>query len=98
MTKTSNDSKATKLPSHRVYAVKKGENGEKSFWREIGAAWEHSDGKGFGVKLDYLPLNGAEIVIRTPKDEPAKEADTTATDAAHADKAVDRTIAKKKAI
>ena len=27
----------------------------------------HQDGKGFSVKLDYLPLNGAEIVIREPK-------------------------------
>jgi hypothetical protein len=54
MTTTSNDSKTNKLPSHRVYAVIK--KGEKSFWREIGAAWEHGDGKGFGVKLDYLPL------------------------------------------
>ena len=80
MSKTSNDSNTTKLPSHRVYAVIK--KGERNFWREIGAAWEHSDGKGFGVKLDYLPLNGAEIVIRTPKDEVAKEADATATDAA----------------
>ena len=34
---------------------------------EIGAAWAHQDGKGFNVKLDYLPLNGAEIVIREPK-------------------------------
>jgi hypothetical protein len=74
MTTTSNDSKTNKLPSHRVYAVIK--KGEKSFWREIGAAWEHGDGKGFGAKLDYLPLNGAEIVIRAPKADEAKEADT----------------------
>ena len=54
-----------KRPTHRVYAVTK--NGDKSFWTEIGAAWSHQDGKGFNVKLDYLPLNGAEIVIREPK-------------------------------
>ncbi len=40
---------------------------DKSRWDEIGAAWAHQDGKGFSVKLDYLPLNGAEIVIREPK-------------------------------
>jgi hypothetical protein len=56
-----------KRPSHRVYAVTK--NGEKSYWTEIGAAWSHQDGKGFNVKLDYLPLNGAEIVIREPRTE-----------------------------
>ena len=36
---------------------------DKSHWTEIGAASAHQDGKGFNVKLDYLPLlNGAEIV------------------------------------
>ena len=54
-------------PSHRVYAVTK--TGERSFWREIGAAWSHNDGEGFNLKLDYLPLNDAEIVIRKPKAE-----------------------------
>jgi len=53
-------------PTHRVYAVRKAE-GSKSHWSEIGAAWAHQDGKGFNVKLDYLPLNGAEIVIREPQ-------------------------------
>jgi hypothetical protein len=57
----------SKRPSHRVYAVTK--NGEKSYWTEIGAAWSHQDGKGFNVKLDYLPLTGAEIVIREPRTE-----------------------------
>jgi hypothetical protein len=51
----------------RVYAVTK--NGDKSYWTEIGAAWAHQDEKGFNVKLDYLPLNGAEIVIREPRTE-----------------------------
>jgi hypothetical protein len=55
----------SKRPTHRVYAVTK--NGDKSFWTEIGAAWSHQDGKGFNVKLDYLPLNGAEVVIREPR-------------------------------
>ena len=58
-------SKSTNRPSHRVYAVTK--NGERNFWQPIGAAWAHGDGEGFNLKLDYLPLNGAEIVIRKPK-------------------------------
>ena len=63
MTKTETTSKR---PTHRVYAVKKiGE--DNSHWTEIGAAWAHQDGKGFNLKLDYLPLGGAEIVIREPK-------------------------------
>src|SRR5664279_4447798 len=70
-------STTTNCPSHRVYAVTK--NGERSFWQPIGAAWVHSDGWGFNVKIDYLPLNGAEIVIRKPKVE---EADVPAGEAA----------------
>jgi hypothetical protein len=70
-------SKTTNPPSHRVYAVTK--NGKQSYWREIGAVWPHSDGEGFNLKLDYLPLNDAEIVIRKPK---ADGAETTADEAA----------------
>ena len=59
--------KVSNLPSHRVYAVTK--NGKQSYWHPIGALWPHEDGEGFTVKLDYLPLNGADIVIRKPKVE-----------------------------
>jgi len=55
----------TSAPSHKVYAVTK--NGERSYWAEIGACWPHQDGDGFTMKLDMLPLNNAEIVIRKPK-------------------------------
>jgi hypothetical protein len=64
----------TNRPTHRAYAVTK--NGERKFWREIGAVWAHGDGEGFTLKLDYLPLNSAEIVIRKPL--PKAEADTAA--------------------
>jgi hypothetical protein len=49
-------------PTHRVFAVTK--NGNKKFWQPIGALWAHADGKGFNQRLDYLPLNKAEIVVR----------------------------------
>jgi hypothetical protein len=65
-------SKSTNRPSHRVYAVTK--NGTNSFWQPIGAAWAHGDGEGFNLKLEYLPLNGAEIVIRKPKAEATETA------------------------
>jgi hypothetical protein len=65
-------SKSTNRPSHRAYAVTK--NGERTFWQPIGAAWPHGDGEGFNLKLDYLPLNGADIVIRKPKAEEAETA------------------------
>ena len=59
---------APNKPSHRVYAVTKRKSGEND-WTEIGACWTHGDGKGFNLKLDYLPLNGGEIVIRVPKEK-----------------------------
>jgi hypothetical protein len=68
MTKTPTTSKR---PTHRVYAVTKTEGNDKGFWTTIGAAWAHQDGKGFSVKLDFLPLSGAEIVIREPRAEQA---------------------------
>lgn len=49
-------------PTHRIFAVTK--NGKKTFWQPIGALWAHTDGKGFNQRLDYLPLNNAEIVVR----------------------------------
>jgi hypothetical protein len=68
-------SKNTNPPSHRVYAVTK--NGKRNYWQPIGAVWPHADGEGFNLKLDYLPLNGAEIVIRKPlKADGAEEAET----------------------
>jgi hypothetical protein len=66
-----NTETSSKRPTHRVYAVTKGKD-EKRFWKEIGAAWANQDGKGFNVKLDYLPLNGAEIVVREPLPEQAQ--------------------------
>lgn len=60
-------------PTHRVYAVFKKPGAEKARWTEIGAAWPHKDGKGFNVKLDLLPIGGAEIVIREPRAEGSAE-------------------------
>ena len=61
--------KQTNSPSHFVYAVTK--EGRKTYWgRPIGAIWPHADGKGFSLKLNYLPLvQGAELVIREPLPE-----------------------------
>ena len=57
-------------PTHRVYAVTK--NGERKFWQPIGAMWPHADGKGFSQRIDYLPLNDAEIVVRVAGDAQAE--------------------------
>jgi hypothetical protein len=57
--------KQSTKPTHRIYAVVK--RGDKNHWDDIGAAWPHKDGKGFNLKLGYLPLNGGELFIREPK-------------------------------
>ena len=59
-------------PSHRIYAVVK-RAGDNSDWTEIGAAWPHKDGKGFSLKLEYLPLNGGDLSLRIPTEKPAAE-------------------------
>ena len=64
---------ASTRPTHRVYAVIKKKGHEKSTWLEIGAAWPHRDGKGYALKLDFIPRSpDAELVIRTI--EPASAA------------------------
>jgi hypothetical protein len=57
-------------PTHRLYAVTK--TGESKFWQPIGALWAHADGKGFNLRIDYLPLNDAELVIRVKGDKRAE--------------------------
>ena len=59
-------------PTYRVYAVIKKKGHEKGTWLEIGAAWPHRDGKGYGVKLDFIPRSpDAELVIRAIEPKPA---------------------------
>lgn len=62
-------------PTHRVYAVIKKRGQEHGAWLEIGAAWPHRDGKGYGVMLNVIPRSpDAELVIRaidTKAGEPA---------------------------
>ena len=50
-----------KSPSHVVYHVN--DRGEKSYWTRIGAAWQHTDNKGFNVQIDCVPLDG-RITLR----------------------------------
>jgi hypothetical protein len=55
-------------PTHRAYVVVKRE-GADDFWINVGAAFAHSDGKGFNVILQAQPIDG-KIVLREPQDEP----------------------------
>ena len=66
--------KTNSRPTHRVYAVTK--NGESKFWQPIGAMWAHADAKGFNLRIDYLPLNDAQIVVRVAGDQETEDAVT----------------------
>jgi hypothetical protein len=37
---------------------------QQNSWRPVGAAWAHSEGEGFGLKLDYLPVGFANGSLR----------------------------------
>lgn len=56
----------SKIPSHYVYHVIP-VKGQPPFYRRIGSAWVHGDGKGFNVQLESLPLDG-RIQLRVPTD------------------------------
>ena len=62
---------AGKLHSHTVSSVRKTEGSDKGFWTEVGAAWAHGDGKGYNIKLNLLPIDGSDIVmrVREPRDD-----------------------------
>jgi hypothetical protein len=47
-------------------------NGGKGFWQPIGAMWPHADANGFNLRIDYLPLTEAEIVVRIAGDKQAE--------------------------
>lgn len=59
----------SKRPTHYLYAVTKHGNSDKGNWTRIGAAWPNSDGKGFNVKFELVPINGVDLVMREAKDE-----------------------------
>ena len=63
---------AKKRPELTAYFVA---DREKAIWIPIGAAWAHSDGEGFNVKLDLMPNAPGRIVLRKPKSEPAQDAE-----------------------
>ncbi len=55
-------SNGVRKPSHIAYQVR--ENGDKAFFNNIGAAFEHKDGKGYNISLDAMPVDG-KVTLRT---------------------------------
>ena len=55
-------------PTHWVYHVKDGDDGKK-YSKTLGVAWDHDDGDGLSVTLEYLPVNfTGKLKIRRRKD------------------------------
>lgn len=69
MTKNTNTQTTGKAPTFVAYHVRDRE-GQKGFWSRIGSAWSNSDGKGFSIQLDSIPLDG-RIVLRLPSEKKA---------------------------
>jgi hypothetical protein len=61
------ESTGSKVPSHIAYQVRDRE-GKKSFWTRIGSAWAHSDGNGFNIQLEVVPLDG-RITLRVASEK-----------------------------
>ena len=57
----------SKAPSHVAYQVRNND-GQKGIWPRIGGAWPHSDGQGFNIQLDALPIDG-RITLRIPTEK-----------------------------
>ena len=62
--------------THRAYATKR--EGDSVRYLEIGVATMHSDGKGFDVQLDRLPIGGFNgyILVRPSGAKPDDSAAT----------------------
>ena len=62
-----NDNASSKAPSHIAYQVRDRE-GKKGFWTRIGSAWAHTDGQGFNIQLECVPLDG-RITLRVASEK-----------------------------
>ena len=55
-------------PDYIAYHVQqKGQDG-KGYFHQVGAAWQHKDGKDYDVQLESMPVNG-RITLREQRQE-----------------------------
>ena len=60
-------------PSHIVYHVRDGADGEKGFFSRIGAGWNNADGAGINLVLDTIPLSG-RLTVRVAQSKESQRA------------------------
>lgn len=63
MTNNESPTAESKKPTHFAYHIRDAGDGRKGFWTRIGSAWRHSDGRGFNIQTDVLPVDGT-ITLR----------------------------------
>ena len=63
---------APKAPSHEVFHVV-GEK-DKARWTKIGVGWNHSDGEGLNLIINYTPLVAGRTVVRKIQDKKENKA------------------------
>lgn len=69
----SNETKTPKRPTHAIFQVV--DNGEKTNWNRVGAAWPNKDGKGLYLKFDAYPIVGRIQVREITKQDEAGSAE-----------------------
>lgn len=74
--KMANQQTTNRKPTHDVCHVRG--DGNNTFWTTIGAGWQHEDGKGLSISLDFMPTDTARLVIRLRKDKGADDAQPVA--------------------
>jgi len=47
----------TMHPTHHIFAVRERGEGKKTVWTRIGAIWSHTNGDGFNIEIEALPIN-----------------------------------------
>ena len=65
---------SARKPDLRLYlVVKNAADQPKGTWIPMGAAWQNSDGKGFSLSIDFLPIRMPgkiyDFVLRAPLDD-----------------------------
>ena len=63
------DSHQTQQPSHRAFTIIRHE-GQDDYWLDIGPVFEHEDGGGFDIMVQFYPIHG-QIVCRKVDDPSA---------------------------
>jgi hypothetical protein len=75
---------STNKPTFLAYAVKNRGRGQTAIWTRIGAVWPHTNGTGFNVELEALPVDGRLVLIEPKEDDknPAEDDTSAPGDAA----------------